>query len=77
MIYKTVATNDGLTPISNVVLNDATPSFTTYRAPATGVCTPGTQTVPVAGATGAVKCEVGKLDAGAVATMQFEVTMDQ
>jgi len=61
--YKVVATNDGDANVTNVVINDATPTFTTYGGG--GACTStgsvtGTATISGAGSTvgstGAVKC---------------------
>lgn len=61
--YRVVATNDGDANVTNVVINDATPTFTTFAGG--GACTnsvgvTGTATISGAGSTvgstGAVKC---------------------
>ena len=38
IVYKVVATNQGNAPVSNVVINDVIPSYTTYLGSATQVC---------------------------------------
>jgi uncharacterized repeat protein (TIGR01451 family) len=81
--YKVVAHNDGAANVTNVVINDAAPGYTTYQAtPVAGTCL-------VAGATGAptfvaagqaVSCSattpgVTLAPAGTM-TMQFNVKVD-
>lgn len=85
LLYSVTATNSGVASISSVVLNDATPAFTTYQKTGvggTGVCgtgataTIGTITEPANGSAGMVSVNVGSLAAGAASTLEFCVRID-
>lgn len=81
--YTLVATNVGSQPLSGLVINDATPSYTTYVS---GAC-PGTlpaglsactlTTQPAAGATGALQWNfTGSLSSGATFSVTYRVQLN-
>ena len=77
VIYRVQASNQGVDEVTNVIMNDSTPAFSTYvDIKETPVCTPGQATTPANGGTGPVTCNVGELKPGAKATMQFNVKLD-
>ncbi|WP_374086962.1 beta strand repeat-containing protein [Methylomicrobium lacus] len=75
--YKVVATNEGDADVTNVVINDATPTFTTYGGG--GACSAGaTLAVPAVGSTGAVNCDKWSTVApAATVQLDFAVRIDQ
>ena len=71
--YEITVTNVGTTPVTGVVVNDATPSNTWSWNAATASTTVGSIVVPADGATGAVTASVGVLGPGQSAVIQFSV----
>jgi uncharacterized repeat protein (TIGR01451 family) len=81
IIYRIVATNEGSQPVTNVVINDATPTYTTISALPTPTTTKGIITAPAAGATGLVTVnDVGvnglTMSGSEVVTVTFGVEVD-
>jgi len=74
--YKIVATNEGDANVTDVVINDATPTFTTYGGG--GSCTTGaTLTAPAAASAGPVKCDKWTTVApAATVQLDFAVRID-
>ena len=61
VIYRVQASNQGVDEVTNVIMNDSTPAFSTYvDIKETPVCTPGQATTPANGGTGPVTCNVGE-----------------
>lgn len=76
--YRITVTNTGSVDALSVVVNDITPTFTTYHAVVPAATTVGTvQSVPGAGSAGAVTVNVGTLAPGASAVVTFGVKIDQ
>jgi len=71
--YEITVTNIGTTPVTGVVVNDATPANTWSWNAASASTTVGTISVPADGATGAVTVNVGVLGPGQTAVIQFSV----
>lgn len=71
--YEITVTNIGTTPVSGVVVNDATPANTWSWNAASASSTVGTISVPADGASGAVTANVGVLGPGQTAVIQFSV----
>lgn len=71
--YEITVTNIGTTPVTGVVVNDATPANTWSWNAATASTTVGTITVPADGASGAVSANIGVLGPGQSAVIQFSV----
>lgn len=77
VIYRITATNDGNVPVTNVVINDASPQYTKISLPAaSNDGTTGTVTTPAANATGTVTNTVGSLAPAASAKLKFGVKVD-
>jgi uncharacterized repeat protein (TIGR01451 family) len=74
--YEIVVTNIGSTPVSSVVINDATPANTVSSNAASAFTSQGTISVPANGATGAITASLGVLAPGASATIRFNVRID-
>jgi uncharacterized repeat protein (TIGR01451 family) len=74
VVYRIVATNEGNASVTDVVVTDATPAFTTIDTQ--GVATVGTVTSPAIGATGTVTNTVGPLAPAATAQLDFGVQID-
>jgi uncharacterized repeat protein (TIGR01451 family) len=74
--YQITVTNTGITPVSGVVINDATPSNTVSSNAASAFASQGTITVPANGATGAITANLGLLAPGASATIRFNVRIN-
>lgn len=87
IMYRIVATNEGVSPVTSVLINDTTPSFTTLfdkvvggtvTTATTPVVTGGTvPTKPADGAAGALQADVGTLNGTQSATFTFSVKIDQ
>ncbi|MDO9178871.1 MAG: hypothetical protein Q7U16_11260 [Agitococcus sp.] len=93
IMYRIVATNEGVSPVTNVVINDTTPSFTTLfnklagtpvtvlTATTPAIVGSGTTntipTSPVDGATGAFVVNVGTLSGNQTGTFTFSVKIDE
>jgi len=77
IVYRIVATNEGNAAVTNVVITDATPAFTTISTPA--VATVGAIAAPVlaVGDTGTVTNTVGSLAPAATAQLDFGVKIDE
>lgn len=74
--YQITATNGGSTPITDLVISDATPTYSSYHATVPAATTMGSVTTPADGATGTVQATVGTLPAGQSATLSFGVRID-
>jgi len=82
LVYTVSYRNDGAAPITQLVIGDATPSYTTFvpasascgaLPPQLGSCTPA----PPPGPTGSVTWTFsGALDPGARGTVTYSVTID-
>ncbi len=85
LLYQITAANSGIDPITTVVVNDATPSFTTYElSGSAGTCSGGATTSvgtitasPADGGVGTITATVGTLAAGSSAVIEFCVQIDQ
>ncbi|MDN3553517.1 hypothetical protein QWY74_08575 [Halomonas almeriensis] len=74
VIYKLVATNQGVEHLSNVTISDRTQSFTVYQANAFECTTPNgscTETQPPNGGVGDIVANAGTLAPGEQATLTF------
>jgi len=80
IVYRVVATNVGATPVTALVISDATPALTTYNT-CGGLCaavvTTGTVTAPPSGSSGTVVNTVGTLAPAASTTLTFTVRINQ
>jgi uncharacterized repeat protein (TIGR01451 family) len=84
--YRITYTNNGSTPINTLVINDATPPYTTFISAACGTtptslslaCNPPIPpNIPAMGGTGAIKWFFdGSLTPGASGTVTFQVKVD-
>jgi len=90
IMYRIVATNEGVSPVTSVLINDTTPSFTALfdkvvggavTTATTPVVTGGTvntvPTKPADGAAGALQANVGTLNGTQSAVFTFSVKIDQ
>jgi uncharacterized repeat protein (TIGR01451 family) len=71
--YEITVTNTGTTPVSALVINDATPAWTVSSNAALAFSSQGSIVVPANGATGAITATLGNLAPGASATIRFSV----
>ncbi len=90
IIYRIVATNEGVSQVTSVLINDTTPSFTTlYDKLVGGIVTTATTPVvtgsgtnnavttkPADGTAGALVADVGSLNGGQSGTFTFSVRID-
>lgn len=76
LMYQITATNNGVAPVTTVVVSDATPANTTYFATPAAATTVGTITAPANGATGTVTATVGTLNPAQAATISFSVKIN-
>lgn len=83
VVYRIVATNEGNAAVTNVVVTDATPAFTTINrrslpTPVDVVVNPAANgfTAPLNGTTGTVRYDVGSLAPAATAQLDFGVQID-
>ena len=74
--YEITVTNTGTTPVTSLVINDATPANTSSSNSATAFTSQGSILVPADGATGAITATLGTLAPGASATIRFSVRID-
>ena len=88
IMYRIVATNEGVSQVTGIVISDATPAFTKLAvtpSPAPAIVFPVTVPVTTGGttgvstnlATGSLGATVSKLDGAATATFSFSVKIDQ
>jgi len=83
IMYRIVATNEGVSPVTTIVINDTTPAFTSLSvAPAVSVVVPGTSVgattgISTNGATGALGATVNTLGGAETATFTFSVKIDE
>jgi len=85
IMYRIVATNEGVSPVTSIVINDTTPAFTTLSvAPAPAIVTanttlpaPATTGINTNAATGALGATVSELNGAETATFTFSVKIDQ
>ncbi len=74
--YEITVTNIGSTPVTGVVIADATPANTTSSNAASASTTVGSITVPVNGSAGVVTANIGVLGPGQSAVIRFSVRID-
>ena len=74
--YSIVVTNTGTTPISGLVVNDATPANTVSSNAASAFASQGSILVPANGTGGPVTATLGALASGASATIRFSVRIN-
>jgi uncharacterized repeat protein (TIGR01451 family) len=74
--YEITVTNTGSTPVSAMVINDATPANTVSSNAASAFTSQGTISVPPDGSSGAVTATIGALAPGASATIRFSVRIN-
>src|SRR5262249_57382398 len=74
--YEITVTNTGSTPVSSVVINDATPANTVSSNAAAAFASQGTILVPANGAAGPITANLGTLAPGATATIRFNVRIN-
>jgi uncharacterized repeat protein (TIGR01451 family) len=83
IMYRIVATNEGVSPVTSVVINDTTPAFTSLSvAPAVSIVVPGTSVGATTGistntAIGALGATVDVLGGAETATFTFSVKIDE
>jgi len=78
IMYRIEATNEGVSPVSNVVINDTTPAFTSLSTPPAPAVSQGATTgISANGATGALGANVGTMNGGQVVSFTFSVKIDQ
>jgi uncharacterized repeat protein (TIGR01451 family) len=82
--YTLTAQNNGAGPLTTLVINDATPAFTTFVSAAcpgtlpSGITTCAISTQPAAGTTGSVQWTfTGSLSAGLTLTVNYQVKLSQ
>ncbi|MEC7120091.1 MAG: NEW3 domain-containing protein [Pseudomonadota bacterium] len=76
IVYRIVATNEGSGTVTNVVINDTTPAYTTLSTAA--VATVGAiSATPALGGTGTITNQVGSLAPAANAQLDFGVEIDE
>lgn len=74
--YQITVTNIGSTPVTGLVINDATPANTVSWNAASATASAGTVTVPADGTSGAVTANIGTLGPGASVTVRFSVRIN-
>ncbi len=74
--YEITATNVGPVAVTNVVVSDSTPAYTTYSAIVPASATTGTVTAPANGTRGTVQTTVPTLAPGAAVVLRFGVRID-
>ena len=74
--YEITVTNIGSTPVTGVVIDDATPANTKSSNAASASTTVGTITVPGNGTSGVVTANIGVLGPGQSAVIRFSVRID-
>lgn len=74
--YEITATNVGPVTVTNVVVSDATPVYTTYSAVVPASATAGAVTAPSAGQRGTVQTTVPTLAPSASVVLRFGVRID-
>lgn len=74
--YEITVTNIGSTPVTSVVIDDATPANTTSSNAAAASTTVGSITVPANGTAGVITANIGVLGPGQSAVIRFSVRID-
>lgn len=74
--YEVTATNVGPAAITNLVISDATPPYTTYISTVAASATAGTVTAPTTGIAGTIQTTVASLAPGAAVVLKFGVRID-
>ncbi len=74
--YEVTVTNIGSTPVTGVVVNDATPANTTASNSASAFASQGSIVVPADGSTGSITATLGTIAPGATATIRFDVRIN-
>ena len=79
IMYRIVITNLGSNDITDVMLSDATPAYTTYFESGSGTSTTrgSIVSVPLHGSTGSIVVNIGTLAPGQSATLSFSVKIDE
>ena len=77
IMYRITATNEGVSNVTGVTINDATPAFTTmFLTPAPVSSTGGAVTAPALNATGAISTSFGTMTGAQDETLEFSVKID-
>ena len=74
--YEITVTNVGTSPVTNVVVSDATPANTTFSSAGGATTSQGSIVTPANGATGAITATVGTLAPGASAVIRFGIRIN-
>jgi uncharacterized repeat protein (TIGR01451 family) len=74
--YEITVTNIGSTPVTGVVVNDATPANTTASNSASAFASQGSIVVPADGTTGSITANLGLIAPGATATIRFNIRIN-
>ncbi len=78
--YQIIATNTGSVGVESLVINDTTPTYTTYED-CSGACsasaTAGSLTTPTVATSGVVSVDVGTLAPTGTVTLEFSVKIDE
>lgn len=80
LVYEIVATNTGSAAVTELFINDTTPSFTTYfncSGSCSATATTGSITAPASGSAGVVEVDVGTLNPTESSTLTFVVKIDE
>ena len=80
LVYEIIATNTGSAAVTELFINDSTPSFTTYfncSGSCSATATTGTITAPSSGSAGIVSVDVGSLTPTQTSTLTFVVKIDE
>lgn len=83
IMYRIIATNEGVSPVTTITINDTTPAFTSLSVgPAPAIVTSGagavaTTGISTDGATGALGATISTLSGAQTATFTFSVKIDQ
>jgi uncharacterized repeat protein (TIGR01451 family) len=74
--YEITVTNVGTTPVTSVVVSDATPANTVYSSAGGATTTQGSITTPANGAAGAISVNVGTIAPGASVVIHFGIRIN-
>ena len=74
--YEITVTNVGTSPVTNVVVSDATPANTVFSSAGGATTSQGSIVTPANGATGSITATVGTLAPGASAVVRFGIRIN-
>ena len=74
--YEITVTNVGTSPVTNVVVSDATPSNTVFSSAGGATTSQGSIVTPANGAAGAITATVGTLAPGQSAVVRFGIRIN-